>query len=362
MTTFIKGTFKTLAVLGALMLATVVYAQNYFGPAGVFISVNEIEVLYRLNDESWGADAGDLSGPPANVQTFDGVDFGVTESLVIARGIGVANGPELNNRWRIFFRVVTADGTQATPWIGHFMQWYMLVGGVGQHQNSLLQADLNIDILALADELAGEGTYQLQIGVRLDYAAEPEVYRTATFVVEHGAVIVEPTIAIEISSFTLPINQQALFRVSGNDADSVSVYHNNVLFQTFTFPGETFSQVIQFIPRDMGDNWITAVAMNRFGFRVVNEIDFVVTDGSNRQGVTENSRYLQVFPNPATTYLVVQTSDIEVGTDIFIYNILGRLVATFQTTSENTVIDISDFSAGLHILRVGDFIVRWIKQ
>jgi len=362
MNTSIKRTFKALVVLCALMFTTVSYAQNYFGPAGVFILVNETEILYRLNNEEWGLDAGPLSGPSGNVQTFEGVNFGVTTSLVIARGIGIANGPQLNDRWRIFFRVVTADGTQATPWVGTFMQWHSTVGGVGQHQNSLLQATMDVDILALADALAGEGAYQLQIGVRLDNAVEPEVYRTATFIVEHGAVIVEPTIAIAKANLTLPIHEQASFGVSGNDADSVSIYHNNNLLRTFAVTGATFSQTIQFTPTEMGGNWITAVAMNRFGFRIVEEVDFVVTEGSSRGMVTENVMYVQVFPNPATTYLTVQISSTDVGSDILIYNVLGRLVGTFPTVSETTVINISEFSSGLHILRVGDVIVRWIKQ
>ncbi|MCL2413539.1 MAG: T9SS type A sorting domain-containing protein, partial [Bacteroidales bacterium] len=181
MTTFLKTLSKTFLVLLAMLFATMSYA-NWFGPAGVYISVNGEERLYRLNDENWGADAGPLSGDPALIPTFNNVDLGMPVSLVIDRGIGIGNGPQLNDRWRIFYRIVRVGGTQTTPWVGNFMQWTNSVTGGNQQ----LTASLGVDILALASGLAGAGTYQLQIGVILDNATAPDVWRTATFTIVEG--------------------------------------------------------------------------------------------------------------------------------------------------------------------------------
>jgi len=367
MITFIKRKFRALIALMALMFATVSYAQdNGYGAAGVFFLFNETPQGFQLNESSW---ADGYFG-----RQLDGMYFGLPTSLVFtharARAWSHAWAPEnnhtakcrhLSGAYRIFYRL--SIGGRYTDWTSFSLASCVHLGGNDVNLFTVHGA-VDIDLLAEAYAFGGEGVFTLQMAMawRFEEDTPPDsLIQTATFRVMHGEVV-EPTIAIAKSNFELPIHHPSSFRISGSNTDSVAIYHNNVLFRVLRFTGATFSETIQFTPREMGDNWITAVAMNRFGFRIVADVDFVVTEGSNRRDVTEDIRYLQVFPNPATTYLIVQTSDVEVGTEILIYNILGRLVGTFQTTGDSTVIDISEFSAGLHILRVGDVIVRWIKK
>jgi len=376
MITTTKRTFKALIVLCALMFTTVLYAQDRgYGAAGIFISLNDVSNGFHMNENNW---ANQYFGG----DRLEGMYFGLPTSLVFTHARARAWSHAWNQfpgsagygqkcyhlteagggaAFRVFYRL--GIGGAFSAWTSFPLASCVHIGG--DYLNLFtVHGDVDIDLLAEAYAFGGEGLFTLQMAMTWEFEGDTppdSLVQTATFRVVHGEVI-EPTLAIVKRDSVLPINELASFAISGTDADSVSIYLNNVLLQTFVFPGETFSQTVHFIPTQMGNNFITVWAMNRFGFRIPQEVDFVVTAGSNRRVVTENSRYLQVFPNPATTYLIVQTSDIEVGTDIFIYNVLGRLVGTFQTTSETTIIDVSEFSAGLHILRVGNFIVRWIKN
>ncbi|MCL2416372.1 MAG: T9SS type A sorting domain-containing protein [Bacteroidales bacterium] len=370
MTTFLKCKARTTLVLIAVLFATTSYTQQtgWFGPAGVYLSVNERTTLYRINTTIWDPSAGSLNSAVSS--SLDGVDLAIPTSLTIVSFRSVGSG-DLNNKQKIFYRIRNVNTGETTAWTPFLMEW---VSGIPGQSNQYLQEvgrPSSIDILAEADTWNGEGDYELQIGERhqetgIAGITEPTEWVSATFRIVHGD-IVEPSITISKNNLTLNPNVQASFGISGDYADSVSVYHNHVLLRTFSIANPTFSETIQFTPTEPGNNWITAVAMNRFGFRVLDVVDFTVTASTNIVETHNRAPLLQVFPNPATNYVVVSADThgsvpLPIGTEITIYNMLGRLVGTFRTTGEETRIDVSNFPAGLYMLRVGDVVLRWIKE
>lgn len=61
---------------------------------------------------------------------------------------------------------------------------------------------------------------------------------------------------------------------------------------------------------------------------------------------------LQVYPNPASDYVLVSTSKSLQNVSIEIYNLLGEKVSLNTEISENTRIDLSNFETGIYTLRL----------
>lgn len=84
------------------------------------------------------------------------------------------------------------------------------------------------------------------------------------------------------------------------------------------------------------------------------------------ESLAENTSYLNIFPNPATDNLSIETN--EEITEVSIYNIIGVSVYNEQCTMNNLQLDIniSDFNSGVYFVKVktgnGETVKRFIKQ
>jgi DNA-binding beta-propeller fold protein YncE len=71
---------------------------------------------------------------------------------------------------------------------------------------------------------------------------------------------------------------------------------------------------------------------------------------------------LEIYPNPASSYLNVQINEGERNSTLSIYNTQGSLVKTVPVNSDSEEIDVSELPAGVYILKLHDERVPFIKQ
>jgi hypothetical protein len=69
--------------------------------------------------------------------------------------------------------------------------------------------------------------------------------------------------------------------------------------------------------------------------------------------VEELSNQMLLYPNPATTELNLQTTSDLIGTDLFVFDALGKQIIKQQILSTNTIINTSSFTAGNYVVKVG---------
>jgi len=85
-------------------------------------------------------------------------------------------------------------------------------------------------------------------------------------------------------------------------------------------------------------------------------------DGQIDNNIEEFSTYISLFPNPVTTELNLQTTSDLIGTDLFVFDVLGKQISKQQILSTNTTINTSAFAAGNYVLRIGEVVNRFVVQ
>ncbi len=69
--------------------------------------------------------------------------------------------------------------------------------------------------------------------------------------------------------------------------------------------------------------------------------------------VEELSNQMLLYPNPATTELNLQITSDLIGTDLFVFDALGKQILKQQILSTNTTINTSSFAVGNYVVKVG---------
>jgi hypothetical protein len=69
--------------------------------------------------------------------------------------------------------------------------------------------------------------------------------------------------------------------------------------------------------------------------------------------VEELSNQLILYPNPVTTELNLQITSDLIGTDLFVFDALGKQILKQQILSTNTTINTSSFAVGSYVVKVG---------
>lgn len=75
--------------------------------------------------------------------------------------------------------------------------------------------------------------------------------------------------------------------------------------------------------------------------------------------VEELSNAFILYPNPVSTSLNIQTTSELIGTDLFVYDALGKQILKQQILSTNTTINTSAFAAGNYVVKVGELVKRF---
>ena len=75
--------------------------------------------------------------------------------------------------------------------------------------------------------------------------------------------------------------------------------------------------------------------------------------------VEELSNAMILYPNPATTELNLQITSDLIGTNLFVFDALGKQILKQQILSTNTRINTSAFSAGNYMVKIGGLVKRF---
>ena len=76
-------------------------------------------------------------------------------------------------------------------------------------------------------------------------------------------------------------------------------------------------------------------------------------DGQIDNSIEELSNQMLLYPNPATTELNLQITSDLIGTDLFVFDALGKQILKQQILSTNTIINASSFAVGNYVVKVG---------
>ena len=74
-----------------------------------------------------------------------------------------------------------------------------------------------------------------------------------------------------------------------------------------------------------------------------------------------NSIDFKVYPNPTKNYLNIDMPLCYINDNLYIYDMLGRIVFTQKSKYIKTKLDISNLSSGCYILRINSKIIKFIK-
>lgn len=68
----------------------------------------------------------------------------------------------------------------------------------------------------------------------------------------------------------------------------------------------------------------------------------------------QGTNNFSIYPNPAVDQVYIQTNLSQVGNSFFVYDFTGKLMFTGELTSERTTVDMSSFSNGMYLIKIGD--------
>jgi len=351
------------------------------GPAGVYLSLNQTEQRFNLNDTTWGQGAGDMGG----AQRLEGAAFGAVDELTFtwARARAWAAGDACDvlwDRFAVFYRVTNIENPN-TAWIPVLLNHCNDAIYTGDNVRLRTQPNTAsnpfqpVDLRAIAYALGGYGTYTLEMAM-VFYAGShamttppADLIRTATFTLVEPAplplAIVDRTPAISATNValnapvTVTFNQDIALNtphgivISGATVTSASATGNvlTIVHEGFTY-GTQHSVAI---PAAAIDGLTTPIGWS-FTTVASTRVQDLETDG------------FAVFPNPVVDRLYI-VHNWQLGDVIELFDMNGQRVfymhvETLHATSpQNTIsIDLSHLPSGTYLLRVGSRVVRIVKR
>ena len=75
----------------------------------------------------------------------------------------------------------------------------------------------------------------------------------------------------------------------------------------------------------------------------------------------QNSHAFNIYPNPTATTFTLTADSRFYGIDYKIYNVEGKNILSGKIKSEQTIIDLKDFSRGLYIIKINDDLRHKLK-
>ena len=70
--------------------------------------------------------------------------------------------------------------------------------------------------------------------------------------------------------------------------------------------------------------------------------------------LSQRSDKFSIYPNPAVDQVQIQTNLSQVGNSFFVYDFTGKLMFTGELMFENTTVDMSSFSNGMYLIKIGN--------
>jgi hypothetical protein len=77
------------------------------------------------------------------------------------------------------------------------------------------------------------------------------------------------------------------------------------------------------------------------------------------QNVSEELNFtIQIFPNPASTQITIQTNESDLGSQVFMFNALGQEVFTERLNAINQNLNVENLSEGFYFIKVEGRVLR----
>ena len=71
---------------------------------------------------------------------------------------------------------------------------------------------------------------------------------------------------------------------------------------------------------------------------------------------------IKVYPNPTTQYVIVEVDKLDGNERVMVYDLQGKLLQSRPLNDTKIRIDLSDYPAGIYLLKVGDQIGKVVKK
>ena len=88
-------------------------------------------------------------------------------------------------------------------------------------------------------------------------------------------------------------------------------------------------------------------------------VDFVVC--TNVDEINKNTT-ISIYPNPAHSNLQITTSNEQLGKNIEILDITGKVVSTFENSKTFQKLDISNLQNGIYFIKINNTVAKFIKE
>ncbi len=164
------------------------------------------------------------------------------------------------------------------------------------------------------------------------------------FVGEFVISLPEP---IEIEATTLP--------QIGDILGQINVVASGGTGELEYFLDDISSGNTNIIEATSGMHTITVVDQNGCSETIEIEVGFEIS-------VVENTNDFELHPNPASDIITLQTSSSEISNNLLVYTSTGALILNQKINSFKTNIDISNWSEGIYLVRLGNQQRMLIKQ
>lgn len=141
-------------------------------------------------------------------------------------------------------------------------------------------------------------------------------------------------------------------------AGVMSFYKNAVLQGTtnFTYSGALTANLPLYIGRGFsGGNFLGSIDDIGIWNRAINqqEINALYNSTTGIADVTSSS-LISVSPNPFTSTIQIQKTAFNTDAEVFVYNILGKLVFTSYISKNNREVNLSGLTKGVYMIKVNN--------
>ena len=82
-------------------------------------------------------------------------------------------------------------------------------------------------------------------------------------------------------------------------------------------------------------------------------------DGQTDNNIIEYNASANFYPNPTRSELNLQVNHSLIGSNLYIFDAIGKLVYKQQLLSSNTSLSVSNFADGYYVMKVGDLVMRF---
>ncbi len=151
-------------------------------------------------------------------------------------------------------------------------------------------------------------------------------------------------------TITIDTPDKNVYWISGTDKNGANSTRKSTVIaygKTFSYANFCGTYVRAFITNDFGETCTQPFGFHNNPEVSVNEIQ---------------EDFLQIFPNPTTNDINIVTTENVIGENYTIYDITGKIVKSEMINSRLTSINVQSFSEGLYLVKVGDFVSKFIKK